>query len=262
MDKVALCAIGRLENRYAVEFVEHYLSTGFDCIFIYDNNQGREEHFEEVLSGYDKVEIVNWRDRTNCQLSAYNHCYINHKYEYDWIAFFDFDEFLIIPQSDIHDYLCNFTAQDCILINWMMMTDNNIITDDGRPCMERFTEPMPFDKAITYDFPENDHIKSIVRGGIRDMRFTRNPHIPGTPLRCCDTKGNPCQQSPFHPYDFSNGYLRHFCTKTIDEWLHYKVVRGYPDKNTHKLKMNYIEMFFARNDRTAEKEKFINNWEK
>ena len=49
---VALCTIGRLENRYAVEYVEYYKSIGFDKIFIYDNNFGNEEHFEEVLQPY------------------------------------------------------------------------------------------------------------------------------------------------------------------------------------------------------------------
>jgi hypothetical protein len=50
--KVALCVIGRLENQYAVEYVEYYKSLGFDKIFIYDNNHDGEEHFEDVLQTY------------------------------------------------------------------------------------------------------------------------------------------------------------------------------------------------------------------
>ena len=46
---IALCAIGRRENRYAREFVEHYLALGFDHIFICDNNHDGEERFEDVL---------------------------------------------------------------------------------------------------------------------------------------------------------------------------------------------------------------------
>ena len=45
--KVALCCIGRLENQYAVEFVEHYKKLGFDKIFVYDNNHSDEEYFED-----------------------------------------------------------------------------------------------------------------------------------------------------------------------------------------------------------------------
>lgn len=34
--KVALCCIGKLENRYSKEFVEYYKTIGFDKIFIYN----------------------------------------------------------------------------------------------------------------------------------------------------------------------------------------------------------------------------------
>ena len=47
--KVALCAIGRMENQYAREFVEHHLNIGFDHIIIADNNHYGEERFEAVL---------------------------------------------------------------------------------------------------------------------------------------------------------------------------------------------------------------------
>ena len=36
--KVALCCIGRLENRYIKEYVDFYLGIGVDKIFLYDNN--------------------------------------------------------------------------------------------------------------------------------------------------------------------------------------------------------------------------------
>lgn len=36
--KIAICAIGRLENAYVEEFVQWYEKMSFDKIFIYDNN--------------------------------------------------------------------------------------------------------------------------------------------------------------------------------------------------------------------------------
>ena len=50
--RLALVAIGRRENRYAREFVEHYLRLGFDHVFICDNNHDGEERFEEVLQDF------------------------------------------------------------------------------------------------------------------------------------------------------------------------------------------------------------------
>ena len=41
--QIAVCAMGRMENRYAVEWVKHYKKLGFDKVFIYDNNREDEE---------------------------------------------------------------------------------------------------------------------------------------------------------------------------------------------------------------------------
>ena len=42
---MALCTMGREENLYAKEFVDHYLKLGFDHIFIYDDNEPNTEKF-------------------------------------------------------------------------------------------------------------------------------------------------------------------------------------------------------------------------
>ena len=62
--KVCLCTIGKKENLYVSEFVEHYKKIGYDKIFIYDNNNVGDEKFEEVLSkqiSNNFVEIINYR---------------------------------------------------------------------------------------------------------------------------------------------------------------------------------------------------------
>ena len=78
MSKIALVAIGRRENLYAVEFVQHYQRLGFDNIFILDNNHDGEEHFEEVLQPYVDdgfVKILDYRNQVNCQMRAYTEVY-------------------------------------------------------------------------------------------------------------------------------------------------------------------------------------------
>ena len=101
--KTALVAIGRRENQYAREWVGHHLALGFDHIYIYDNNHEGEEHFETVLSDYvaDGSVTVIWdyRDLEGVQRHAYNDAYKQLSKDYDWIAFFDFDEFLFLPDG-------------------------------------------------------------------------------------------------------------------------------------------------------------------
>ena len=95
--RTALVAIGRRENEYAREWVAHHLALGFDLIYIYDNNHDGEEWFEDVLQDYiesGKVTIVSFRNREKAQRAAYNDAYQRLSPKYDWLAFFDFDEFL------------------------------------------------------------------------------------------------------------------------------------------------------------------------
>ena len=75
---IALCAIGRRENRYAQEFVSYYLALGFTHIYLYDNNRNGEERLADVLSGFptEMLTVIPWPDATeDAQRSAYNDCY-------------------------------------------------------------------------------------------------------------------------------------------------------------------------------------------
>ena len=260
--KVALCSIGRLENQYAVEFVEWYKNLGFDKVFIYDNNHDGEEHFEEVLQpqvdcGF--VEIVSFRNREVAQISAYNDCYSKHNKEFDWMAFFDFDEFLVLKKDNsIKDFLSKIDSYQCVKINWMTFTDNNLILNDGRPVNERFTEPADFEIKKSYSFPENNHVKSIIKCGIDNFKWIGNPHVCGMGLRCCDANGKESSNSPFQPYDFETAYLKHFSMKTIDEYINNKLKRGVGDRSYSSFKGSYkIDDFFKINERTKEKEEYI-----
>lgn len=266
--KVALCCIGRLENQYAVEFVEWYKKLGFDRITIFDNNHEGEEYFEEVLQPYineSLVEVIPYRDKENIQMKAYFYCYAKYRYydEYDWVAFFDFDEFLVLKNhSNIHDYLEWISAKgdfDCVKVNWMIYTDNNMVENDGRPLNERFTKPMDYDKNIGFNFPQNNHTKSIVKCKANKFGMGWNPHVPIITNKICNADGISINNSsPFTQYTFENAYLKHFSTKTIDEFIHGKMVRGVGDRSLDTyLKRIPIKDFFKINELTPDKKEYL-----
>ncbi len=261
---IALCVIGRLENQYVVEFVEWYKKLGFNKIIIYDNNHDGEEFFEEVIQQYIDdgiVEIVPYRDMENVQIKAYSDCYIKYNSSYDWIAFFDFDEFLVLKNhSTIQEYLEWISTKgdfDCVKINWMIYTDADMVENDGRLVNERFTVPMEYDKKIGFDFPQNNHTKSIVKCKT-EYKVKLNPHIPIVTKKICNADGIEDNDTPFTQYTFENAYLKHFTTKTIDEFIHNKMVRGLGDR-THKEYMDItpIKEFFKVNDMTSEKREYL-----
>ena len=262
--KIALCCMGKCENNYIHEWVQYHINLGFDKIFIYDNNDLNGEHFEEVIHDYidsNKCEIIDYRGRKCCQEDAYHDCYVKNKDSYDWIAVFDIDEFLTLKEhNSVHEFLNDIRYNDfqILHLNWMCYGDNEMLDDDGRPCTERFINPLPFDIRRFKDFPENNHIKSIVRGGLEHINWRYITHTPWCFYRCCDATGKECPvRSPFNPYNFDVAYFRHYYTKTIGEWIKVKQARGYGDMGDEDAKKKLgIDVFFMLNKRTPEKEKF------
>ncbi len=267
--KIALVAIGRMENAYAREWVGHHLGLGFDHIYIYDNNHDGEERFEDVLGDYveqGSVSIIDYRNREKAQRLAYNDAYRRVAKGYEWVAFFDFDEFLCLPygepqgtvtepQGTVRGFLATIPHDyQAVMIPWLMMTDNGMVHNDGRPCMERFTE------STTNGGGQG---KCIVRTGIAGLQFTKSVHVPYEPvLRCCTPKGEPTVQKRHQPQDTSVAYLKHFSTKTIEEWMTNKWKKGAAGITYGTFCEKYRDYFFTINERAPEKEAFIENFQK
>ena len=115
--KVCLCTIGKKENLYAREYVEHYKKKGVDKIFIYDNNND-EEKFETVLYDYINsgfVEIINFREiNISPQIKAYNDCKNNNYKNFDYLIFYDMDEFIFLRNyENIKDFLSQKYFNKC-----------------------------------------------------------------------------------------------------------------------------------------------------
>ena len=254
--KVAVCAIGRLENRYAVEWVEHYNALGIDKIFIYDNNRVEDgELLSDILQPYIEagfVEITPW---TAKQKQAYEDCYNRHNQEYTWIGFFDFDEFVWIQDGrTAPDLLKGFEYADVLVMNWRTMTDNGLLHYEEKPVKERFTE------GTDEQFQMNRHVKSFVHTGINGISFN-DPHCPNAPkLTVVNVHGISVKQMPIQDqviHDIAR--VDHYDTKTAEEWID-KNRRGWPDATKEiadRRKASAIEIFFAINKRTKEKEEIL-----
>ena len=256
--KTLLCCIGRRENDYIREFVEYNKVLGFTNICLYDNNYDGEEDFHDVIGDYISdgyVILKDYRNRKVCQLDAYNECYKTYGNEYDWIAFFDIDEFMFVNcNKTLGEYLARpeFNEYDMIHINWLLFGDGGQIKSDGRGLLQRIVQPLSINQTTLYSFPDNFHCKSIIRGGLTEVKWDSTSHTPTNSIKCCNSYGLPCDgNSPFTPYDYRNAGLRHFTTKTAEEYAE-KVKKGFPDANpTTKEKM--VKIFFDRNEVTAEK---------
>jgi len=269
--KVAIVAMGKLENRYALEFVEYYKNLGIDNIFIIDNNNYNGEHFEDVIKDYIDnkfVYLLNYKQiyykgsQVGFYIDVYNR-YI--KNQYDWVFFCDFDEFLTFKKDqNIKEYLSRecFKKYKQILINWKIYDDNDLVYDDRRGVLERFTRPVNENKLIKYNtITENYLVKPIIRGNINNL-YTIYPHnFMNAEFKdtTCNASGKKILNSfSTKKIDWSLAYIKHFVMKTIDEFIHKKYQRGVGDRSYEEfLQTNPIKNFFKYNKITDEKLKLL-----
>ena len=267
--KIAIVAIGKMENHYIKEWVTHYYHLGFKKIFLYDNNDIDGERFEDEISDFIKnnfIEIINYRgkysDKYNLQSKAYVDCYINRVKDYDYLAIFDIDEFLYLNNyTHISDYLSQpkFKDFDCIRFPWLIMDDNDliIVQNNNYSLNKRF---------LRGKFSQLG--KSIFKTGFKQINSTifLNSHGP-IGLKSCDPDGKICNnglnKKIRHSWIYEKpqkkkDYIKHFRYKTLQEFIDLKMVRLYPDQSHQKAKKDItFDNFFKVNKINKEKINYI-----
>jgi len=253
--KVCLCVIGKRENRYAKEFVEHYKKIGYNKIFIYDNNEINDEKFEDVIQNdIDKgfVSIINYRGLKSSQFQSYKDCYENNNKNYDWLSFFDFDEFLELnpPFTIIQDYLRIKKFKKCqnIKINWIIYGNKTSLYYENKSLEQRFKTRIKISKCI----------KSTVRGNlpINYWSILRNPHTSLNKFEACSSSGKIVNySSSISPPDVKFAYLKHYHDKSFEEFC-IKIKRGNADSYNRHLNKK-LKIIFKKNKNDANKLKIM-----
>lgn len=273
--KVALCCICKNENLYLSEFIKHYENLGFDNVILFDNNDIDGEDIQQSINDYIEKQFViveNVKNKALAMFPSYNYCIKKYGQIYDWIMFCDCDEFLCFTKfTNIKDYLSKIVDDiDCVQVNWMIMNDNDLVENDGRPLMERFTNQINKYKCMTYEnnftVILNSHVKSIIRCTPHTINnaYFYNPHFPVNCLQYANGDGSRLllkedkNMSITNDVYWNTAYIKHFKTKTIFEFLQ-KTLRGYPDLSFNQsLKVNELERsFFSINKHTPEKDAIV-----
>ena len=189
--KVSICTLGKEENRYIREFVDFYKKIGVDKIYLYDNNNIKGERFEEVIADFINigfVEIIDWRGKKNRpQLKFMNNCYKMNYKKYDWIIFYDIDEYIHLKNySNIKLFLNEKKFYHCQLIylNLVLHTDNDQLFYENRSLFERFPDTVPKNKSQGKKL----EIKFILKGHIPTI-IIKNQHYCNYKLKNCNGFG-------------------------------------------------------------------------
>lgn len=255
--KICLCTVGKLENNYIVEFVEHYFKYNVDKIFLYDNNDINGERFEKILYKYVKinyVEIINYRGKIRVQKRVFYKCYLNNFNKYDWLMFYDIDEFINLKGfSNIKDYLKQNKFHNCesIYLNWIIHTDNNSLYYDNGSLFERFPE--------IYKNKRFCRGKTILKGNLKKKLRFESTHVLDRTIGRCNGFGQKFNSIGINcrTPDFLFYYIDHFFSKSTEEFIT-KIVKGDGIFGNHINSLyNRIYIYFKLNVITLEKVNLI-----
>ena len=258
---VCLCLIAKNENKYIKEFVEYYKNFRIDKIFLYDNNDLNGENFQNAINNYIKkgfVELINFRGISTAQLRAYNDCYQKNKINYDWLIFFDADEFIYLKDfNNIKLFLGDKRFYKCegIQLNYVYYTDNNLIYYENKSVIERFPErSYKMGKKVWH----RSNVKSIIRGNLKNISIT-NVHYLSSKIKSCNGFGNKVNIFHLHTLDidFNFYYLIHYFSKSLEEFVE-KLMRT-DAVYSKDSKMKRIKQYLKYNSITKEKLHYLEN---
>ena len=247
-NKYIVFACAKNEEEYIVEWIEHYFNLGFDKIIIADNNDvGNDSLYEKVHTYVEdgRIQIFDCRGVYSVQVGLYaDYC---EEGNFKWCAFYDCDEFLEIgAYKNVKDYLAQeaFYGYDIVLLNWLVFGPNGQIKKEKGTVQERFKMPQ---SPLLY-FKENAFVKSLVRGDKEKYKgcFFNGSHIP-TPAEGKSFNvtvagyytAYVAGHAYFHPR-YKNGYIKHYYTKSFEEWVDNKANRGWPDGTDNLILSKYL----------------------
>jgi glycosyltransferase involved in cell wall biosynthesis len=227
--KTAVCTVVRNELDIA-EWLAYQHVVGFDTVILFDN--GSTDNTLEVahaFSHYQDVRIIPWDNRTQTwQISAFNAAKHLFRYEFDWIAFFDADEFLVLDKEQpLHTLLEDRQAANGIMLSWAMYGSNGHRVRPSGLVIENFFHRAPPTAQI------NGKCKSIIRPG--EMSDCTNPHwFKGNNVTASGLKAEWTEGGIRLPPELDKARINHYVTRSWEHW-EIRMNRKYPNPKTRAL---------------------------
>lgn len=214
--KVALVCIAKNEDPYIEEWVSYNKKLGFDDIFVYQNDWRWSGESENVY----KLEI----DGLDKQRACYNDFIVKNHDKYEWAAFFDVDEFLVLKKhNNIKHFISDYVGFQAVGINWVLFGDNGrTFTSGDCGLVKRFTKRQ---KDV------NEHVKCIVK---LDPNIRMDIHNPKSSWVDTHKRLNNGPFTKIHTDDIAQ--INHYFCKTREEFQ-LKCDRGRADSPTYKRTM-------------------------
>lgn len=235
--KTAICAIIKNEHRFLKEWLDWHLGLGFDAIHLFEDN-GSKSH-EGICAKYSNVYLRRYEDDEEVrelleaqgssyrQVVLYDYFAKQSKGVYDWVGFFDLDEFVMFAYGYDLGRLCEeFEPYPAVLLNWKMMGASGHIKRPACGVVEAYTEEVGF-------LPQDmgwEH-KSLVN--LKRYKGMVNLHRA---VGAVNTR----HEGAFKSLYYDVAWLNHYFTKSWEDWCDRIFNRG-GTLNGHRTLAQFFE---------------------
>jgi hypothetical protein len=123
-DKIAIVAIARDERPFIDEWLLYHHLIGADHIFVYDDDP--VPNLRSFLGPHNNyATIVRWfethppQKRGHQQVAAYQHALTHFLPNFEWVAFIDIDEFIILEKHEnLREFLNSLGNTSTVALHW------------------------------------------------------------------------------------------------------------------------------------------------
>ena len=230
---VAAVLICKDENEYLLEWCEWHYAIGFDSLIVFDDHSRLP--LAETVSSFpapliDAIEVIPWNDTSaHRQQLSYLCALRNRGDSFDWMAFLDTDEFIVLKQdASIKTFLARYEDYAGIAINWQVFGANGKESRSGSQ-IDTLTW------RATTDHGVNRHVKSIVQPQNIVDRCPGAPHsfLGANGLFTVNEQGARVDGPFSSPVSVQTAQINHYYLRSREEYLH-KCNRGRADCNQER----------------------------
>jgi len=197
--KVGLINVAKWEDYYLKEWLDYNEKLGFDKVIMFQNDWRTDMEHPILEKGIC--------DGGSIQVPLYNQV-LKDNTEYDWLAFIDCDEFIVLKKhNNIKELIEEYQHRtNVISLNWTMYGNMGIESREGDSLLK------PFKMRNKGTDP---HVKVIVnaRSGVV-MQLPHNCYSPGM-----DTNGKKFNGYSNHDGPMDVAYINHYHNKTKEDWV-------------------------------------------
>lgn len=218
--KTIILMLIKNEHRYIEEWIRYHCELGIDTLFIIED-EGSDPH-NDICNKYDKVilrkksSIPNIRIHKQAHILSHVYNNIIRQMNYDWCFLLDTDEFITCNSLSVLDKYKDKTG---VHLKWHNFGANGHISKPNLPQFEAFTKPCG-----------NRHIDEIFH---KTGKMCYNTHLYD---ETCFLHWRT------DAVDQDEIYIRHYITRSWEEWKWKLTVRGMCNPGNRK-----IEDFFIYN---------------